>query len=138
MAAGMLFLYRVEKNYSGDGSDWEPDWIFLENLVGAKEKTMNQELSFKTAICTEYDRLLHECHRALEIWRRRREEAIEAHLSGKEIGDELQRLQANYAKSYSVLKRHGKECELCRFVSKFGGRERVDEAGQRWNNGRMN
>ena len=84
---------------------------------------MNHELSFKTAICTEYEQLLHECQNALEIWRRRREEVAEAHLTGKQIGYELQKLQANYAKAYSSLNRHDKECELCQFVSKIGERQ---------------
>jgi hypothetical protein len=84
---------------------------------------MNYELSFKTAVCTEYAQLLHECQRVLERWRRRRDQVAEAHLTGKRIGDELQRLQANYAKAYSRLDRHHKECEHCRFVSKIGGRQ---------------
>jgi hypothetical protein len=84
---------------------------------------MNYELSFKTAGCTEYAQLLHECQRVLERWRRRRDQVAEAHLTGKRIGDELQRLQANYAKAYSRLDRRHKECERCRFVSKIGGRQ---------------
>jgi ligand-binding sensor protein len=84
---------------------------------------MSQEFSFKTAICTEYEQLLQKCQRTLEIWRGRREEAAAANLSGKAVGDELQRLQANYAKAYSALNKHDKQCELCRFVSKIGGRE---------------
>jgi hypothetical protein len=84
---------------------------------------MIQELSFKTAVCTKYEELLHECQRALEVWRRRREQVAETHLSGKEIGDELQKLQAHYAKAYSSLRRHDKQCELCQFVSRIGGRQ---------------
>jgi len=86
------------------------------------ESTMSQEVSFKTAVCTEYDELLHDCQHALEIWRRRRDEAARGNLTGKQIGDELQRLQANYAKTYSALNNHDKECELCQFVSRIGGR----------------
>lgn len=84
---------------------------------------MIYELSFKTAVCTEYAQLLHECQGALERWRRRRDQVAEAHLTGNRIGDELQRLQANYAKAYSRLDRHHKQCERCRFVSKIGGRQ---------------
>jgi hypothetical protein len=86
---------------------------------------MSQQLSVKTAICTEYEQLLQKCQRTLEIWRGRREEAAAAHLSGKAVGDELQRLQANYAKAYSELNKHDKQCELCRFVSKISGHEPV-------------
>ncbi len=84
---------------------------------------MNHELSFKTGVCSEYERLLHECQDALEAWRRRRDDVAEEQLSGKEIGYELQKLQANYAKAYSTLHRHDKECELCQFVSKISERE---------------
>ena len=82
---------------------------------------MSQEVSFKTAVCTDYDELLHDCQDALEIWRRRRNEAARDNLTGKQIGDELQKLQANYAKAYAALNRHDKECELCQFVSRIGG-----------------
>jgi hypothetical protein len=99
---------------------------------------MAQELSFRTAVCKEYEQLLQECQHALEIWRHRRDEATEAHLSGKEIGDELQRLQANYAKAYSILKKHDKECQLCQFVSKIAGRDRAGEGSPLWNKNRFN
>jgi hypothetical protein len=77
----------------------------------------------QTGVCTEYEQLLHECQDALETWRRRRDEVTKEHLTGKEIGYELQKLQANYAKAYSNLNRHDKECELCQFVSKIGERQ---------------
>ena len=83
---------------------------------------MSQEVSFKTAVCSDYEQLLYDCQNALELWRRRRDEAARANLSGKQIGDELQKLQAKYAKAYSALNRHDKECELCQFVCKIGGR----------------
>jgi hypothetical protein len=63
------------------------------------------------------------CQDALERWRRRREEISAAGLSGKQIADELLRLQADYAKAYSRLEKHEDDCELCRFVSKIGGRD---------------
>jgi hypothetical protein len=86
------------------------------------ESTMSQEVSFKTAFCSDYEQLLYDCQNALEIWRRRRDEAARANLTGKQIGDELQKLQANYAKAYSALNRHDKQCELCQFVFRIGGR----------------
>jgi len=43
-------------------------------------------------------------------------------LRSKEAGDELMRLQADYAKAYSRLEKHKNDCELCHFVSKIGGR----------------
>jgi hypothetical protein len=83
---------------------------------------MNSELSFKTAVCTEYERLLFVCQKTLEIWRNRREEVAHSDLHGKEAAAELLRLQADYAKAYSRLEKHEDNCELCRFVSKIGGR----------------
>lgn len=84
---------------------------------------MGTELSFKTAVCTEHEKLLIVCQKALEIWRTRREEVSASGLSGKPIADELLRLQADYAKAYSRLEKHEDNCELCRFVSKIGGRD---------------
>jgi hypothetical protein len=86
-----------------------------------QEKRMSQELSFKTAICTDYERLLIACHNALELWRNRRAEISASRSVPKEAGDELLRLQANYAKAYSRVEKHADNCELCRFVSKIGG-----------------
>lgn len=83
---------------------------------------MVQELSIKTAVCDEYERLQRTCQKALETWRNRREEISASGLSGKEIASELLRLQADYAKAYSRLDKHEASCELCRFVSKIGGR----------------
>ena len=83
---------------------------------------MNQEFSFKTAVCTEYERLLIVCQKALDNWRSRREEISASCMSGKETADELLRLQADYAKAHSRVEKHEEGCELCRFVSKIGGR----------------
>ncbi len=84
---------------------------------------MSQKLVFQTAVCTEYERLLGECKAALDAWEERRQEMIESGLTGKEVGDGLLRLQANYAKAYTLLRNHVPSCELCEFVSKFGGRD---------------
>jgi len=84
---------------------------------------MGRELSFKTAICANYERLLKDCLENLDAWRHRRDEILESHETGKKVGDELQRLQANYAKAYSLLERHEYQCHLCQFVSKIGGRD---------------
>ena len=84
---------------------------------------MSTELSFETAVCTEHEKLLIVCQKALDIWRNRREEISASGLSGKQIAGELLRLQADYAKAYSRLEKHEDNCELCRLVSKIGGRD---------------
>jgi hypothetical protein len=86
------------------------------------EEAMKLERSFKTAICTDYENLLFACQRALESWRARREAATTNGFASKKTADDLLRLQADYARAYSRLESHEEKCELCRFVSKIGGR----------------
>jgi hypothetical protein len=83
---------------------------------------MNPVHSFRTAICTDYENLLFACHKALVSWQTAREELATNGLSGKKKSDELLRLQADYARAYARLESHEDKCELCRFVSKIGGR----------------
>jgi hypothetical protein len=83
---------------------------------------MEGELSYKTAFCSNYERLLCVCVQSLNTWRDRREEVANSGLRSKEVGDELMRLQAEYAKAYSRLEKHIDNCELCHFVSKISGR----------------
>ena len=82
---------------------------------------MEGELFYKTAFCSEYERLLCVCVQSLDTWRNLREEIANSGLRRKEVGDELMRLQADYAKAYSHLEKHEDNCELCHFVSKIGG-----------------
>lgn len=84
---------------------------------------MSTEVPFKTAVCTDYERLLVTCKSTLDRWKKRREEVLTAGWRGDKIASELLRLQADYAKAYSRLERHEHECELCQFVSKIGGRD---------------
>lgn len=83
---------------------------------------MASGLFYKTAFCSSYERLLCACVQSLEAWRNRREEIANSGLRSKEAGDELMRLQADYAKAYSRLEKHKDNCELCHFVSKISGR----------------
>jgi len=84
---------------------------------------MSQQFSVETAVCTEHQRLLAECQRALETWNHLRAEVCQSRLKGTEAGDELVRLQAKYARAYTILQRHTHNCSLCQFVSSVGGRE---------------
>ena len=61
------------------------------------EKEMNNQLSVETAVCTDHLLLLAECQRALEIWNEHRAEFSRSYPITKEAGDELLRLQAQYA-----------------------------------------
>lgn len=73
--------------------------------------------SSKTIFCSKYEELLQLCQHALDSWAKRREEASELGLHGKELGDELIRLQADFAKSYAVLRKHKQQCSLCQFAA---------------------
>jgi hypothetical protein len=70
--------------------------------------------------CSKYEELLQVCQTALDAWANRREEAHQLGLSGKELGDELVRLQAHFAKSYAILRNHTHECPCCLFVATGG------------------
>jgi hypothetical protein len=77
---------------------------------------MMEELTIDSAICSDYERYLKESQRALVSWRERSEEVSRFGLTGKSIGNELQKLQADYATAYHRLEQHGKLCILCQFT----------------------
>lgn len=83
---------------------------------------MHSEHSFRTAICTDYEKLLFAYQRALEKLHHRRQQVAARGFAGKNIGDELLRLEAAYARTYAHLESHDERCPLCRFVSKLGHR----------------
>jgi hypothetical protein len=84
-------------------------------LVGGWK--MNAELDVRTAVCTRYEKLLEECQAACHIWNQQRAEVGERGLQGKKVDDDLRRLQAKYAKAYSVLRNHVHDCETCQWVA---------------------
>ena len=82
---------------------------------------MREQYEFRTAVdsdylCSDYERLLQESQRALVTWRERSEEVARFGLQGKKVGDELQKLQADYATAYHRLEQHGKTCVVCQFT----------------------
>lgn len=81
---------------------------------------MKNELSFKTAVCSTYERLLEKSQAKYEVWESRRKAVCEARSNVKEIGDELLRLQADFAKAYNDLRTHVHICKICQFFSKTG------------------
>lgn len=80
---------------------------------------MSQEFCVEAAICEEYEKFLEECNSALKIWNEQRAAVCESRASGKKAGDDLLRLQANYAKAYTLLQRHAKDCLQCQMVSRI-------------------
>ena len=83
---------------------------------------MNNQLSVETAVCTDHQMLLAECQRALEIWNEQRAKFCQFRFIRTEAGDELLRLQAKYARAYTVLQNHERSCSLCQRASRMGGR----------------
>jgi hypothetical protein len=81
------------------------------------------DLSVKTAFCTDYKRLLEECQSALESWNQHRAENDRSRLNGKEAGDKLLRLQAKYARAYTLLQNHAHNCLRCQLVSRIEGHD---------------
>jgi hypothetical protein len=84
---------------------------------------MSTQLSINTSICSEYQRLLEESQSALEIWGEHRAEFCQFRFIGRQAGDELLRLQAKYARAYTVLQNHERNCSLCQLVSGIEGRD---------------
>ena len=84
-----------------------------------RERNMNEQLSVKTMVCGEYQRLLEECQSALEIWNEHRAEICRPRLIGKKAGDEILRFQANYARAYTALRNHVSNCLGCELVSRI-------------------
>jgi len=80
---------------------------------------MSEQLSVKTMVCAEYQRLLEECQSALEILNKHRAEICRSRSIEKKAGDELLRLQAKYARAYTVLRGHVNNCLRCYLVSKI-------------------
>ena len=84
---------------------------------------MSRQLSANTTVCSEYQRLLEESQRALEIWNERRAEVLHSRLITMEAGDELVGLQAKFARAYTVLQNHVHNCTLCQSVARIEGRD---------------
>jgi hypothetical protein len=102
-----------------------PDWtqptvdVNVPMLEGGSMNAEKERLTFKTSFCERYEELLVLAQEAMEIWSKRQEEVVRLGLHGKEVGSELIRLQANFAKSYAHLQKHIRACALCELVSKL-------------------
>jgi hypothetical protein len=82
---------------------------------------MSKQLSVEGMVCSGYQRLLEESQSALEAWHEHRAEICRSRLIGKEAGDELLRLQAKYARAYTILQKHVHNCLRCQLVSRIAG-----------------
>ena len=75
---------------------------------------MLKQLPATAIVCSDYQKLLEESAAASEAWRKLREEICWAQVVPKKAGDELLRLQANYARAYTLLRKHLHNCGRCR------------------------
>ena len=91
-------------------------------------RKMKKQFSIETAICAEHQRLLEECERALEILNEHRAEFCGFRSVERKAGDELLRLQAKYARAYTVLQNHKRHCLVCQLVSNVEGRDSEESA----------
>jgi hypothetical protein len=101
--------------------------VLLSTAKGVS--AVNDELSFEFLLCGQYERLLSECQHALDHWNARSESIRERHETGEETGRELLRLQARFAKAYTVLQRHVEDCERCHLAVRMS--QNLSEADAR-------
>jgi hypothetical protein len=73
----------------------------------------------RTAVCTEYERLLKDSHQALAELNEHLAGVLTIGVGGKKWEDELRNRQAKYAKASWNLRNHASNCELCDFVSRI-------------------
>ena len=92
---------------------------------------MNTTVSYKTAVCAEYEIMLKECEAARRNFNEHREDIRRLQPRGKKFADQLLRLQADYAKAYNALRKHVRSCEICQFFAKNSGRNSEYEFGAR-------
>ena len=74
---------------------------------------MTKQLPARVMVCGEYQRLLEESARAREAWSKLRYEVCWTELIPKKTVDELLRLQAKYARAFSLLQKHVHACARC-------------------------
>lgn len=96
-------------------------------LKGEHAVNLNEELSFVSFLCEEYENLLNQCQQAFEHWNARSERLRQEQKTGEVTGRELLRLQARFAKAYSILQRHVERCERCQLAARIN----VSEADAR-------
>lgn len=79
---------------------------------------MDRQSSIEPQLCGEHQRLFEECEKALKIWDEHRAEFCEFRFVSREAGDELLSLQARYARAYTVLQTHKRNCAVCQSMAR--------------------
>src|ERR1700751_471145 len=87
-------------------------WLQICSFIG-RRPAMNADV--RTAVCIEHERLLKESHQALVELNEHLAGALTIGVNGRERDDEFRKRQARYAKAYTNLQNHTRNCELCSF-----------------------
>lgn len=74
---------------------------------------MNRERSFRTAVCSEYEALLHRCKAHMDECQKASEEEALANEGGERKKEALARQVEQYERSYAKLKNHFDNCRRC-------------------------
>jgi hypothetical protein len=83
---------------------------------------MVRERPFQTAICAEYEALLHKCKSALDELQRKEENATQNNAGATEQDEVLVRLREYYERLFARLVDHYERCEVCQFSQRSGGK----------------
>lgn len=83
---------------------------------------MDRERPFQTAICAEYEALLHKCKSAQDEWQDREEKSTQNNPGATQQDQVLVRLREYYERLFTRLMDHYERCEICQFAQRAGGK----------------
>jgi len=89
---------------------------------------METRLSFKTAVCTEYECLLLLSKAAFDGFRAKHEKLSTAERKSPQGESELRRLREEYENAYARLVRHFDTCETCQSMSELSTQGRTRQS----------
>jgi hypothetical protein len=82
---------------------------------------MTAEVSARSGVCLEYQRLLSSCQKSLASWQQQTALIARHAPVGHQAAAELKRLRNQYTRAYAALEDHEHVCPNCQFVSKISG-----------------
>jgi hypothetical protein len=82
---------------------------------------MDRKRPFQTAICAEYEALLHKCKSARDEFQHREEQSTQNNAGAAEQDQALVRLR-EYERLFARLVDHYERCEVCQFSHRVGGK----------------
>jgi len=89
---------------------------------------MVTRLSFKTAVCTEYECLLLLSKAAFDDFRIKHEKLSAAERKSPQGEPELRRLREQYEAAYARLVKHFDTCEICQSMSELSTQGQTRQA----------